>query len=393
MAFAPIKVSGSLTFCEGENVVLSTSQVNGATYQWYKNGAAIPSAQDSTLKVNSAGIYLVKIVNNSIVSASAPYIVSVKPAASVPVLTMMGTGNLCQGTATILHSSTPAGIQWYKDGILLAGTTDFNYRVSTPGKYKVRANSNGCLSSFSNEITIAISPTPAPAITASSNAVCGGESVILDATSVGGYTYQWNINGEQFPGAVSSRLSSTNGGNFSITVSYNGCSATSEIITLTKAPSPPKPTIILSGTSLTSSAQNGNQWFRDGVAITGATSQVYTPTSSGNYSIQVSQNGCKSTMSDLYAFFYTAVVFIDNDHFIKLSPNPVKDEIVLDFKLDGIYQLNVDLLDLNGRLVKRWQGQKNRSRLYLADCAKSIYIARVYSANGKVIAALKLVRQ
>jgi len=393
LAFAPIKVSGSLTFCEGENVVLSTSQANGATYQWYKNGAAIVLANDSTLVVNTAGIFLVRVNNNGVIAASAPYIVSVKPAAPTPVLTMTGTGNLCQGTAVLLHSSTPTGIQWYKDDILLAGVTDFNYSVNMPGKYKVIANSNGCYSSSSNELTIAIRSIPAPTISVTSNTGCDGDSVILDANHVSGSTYQWNINGEQLPGAISPRLSAKKGGSFSVTESNNGCSATSATIVITKAPSPPKPSITLSGTSLYSSALNGNQWFRDGVAITGATAQVFTPTSSGNYSIQVVQNGCKSAMSEPYTFVFTAVVFIDNAHFIKLSPNPVKDEMILDFKLEGIYQLNIDLLDLNGRLVKQWQRQKNRSRLYLADCAKSVYVARIYSANGKVIAALKLIRQ
>jgi FG-GAP-like repeat/IPT/TIG domain len=390
---AIINVSGPLTFCEGENVVLKTSSTNGAFYQWYKNGAAIATANDSILTVTTAGIYSVKITINSIVSASAPYIVSVKPLAPQPVLTVDGTGNLCQGTATLIHSSTQVGIKWYKDDILLAGITDSVYRVSTAGRYKVIATSNGCPSSFSNEVTIAINPTPVPTITASSSTFCEGDSVILNANSVVGYTYQWNINGEQLPGAISSRLASKNGGNFSITESNNGCSVTSSAITITRILSPPKPTITLNGTNLSSSALNGNQWFRDGVAINGATSQVYNATISGNYSVQVTQNGCKSAMSELRAVVITSVVFIDNTHFIRLSPNPVKDEMVLDFKLDGIYQLNIDLLDLNGRLLKRWKDQQQGSRLYISNYARSVYIARVYSANGKIMAVLKLIRQ
>ena len=390
---ALIKVSGPLRFCEGESVTLNTHSINGASYQWFKNGTAITSANDSVLIVTVAGIYSVKIMENGNISASAPYIVIVKPMAPQPVLTVTGTGNLCLGTATLLHSSAQTGIKWYKDDIHLTGITDSVYRVSTAGKYKVIANSNGCQSSFSNEITIAIHPITTPIITTSSNTICEGDSVILNATTVAGHSYQWNINGEQLPGATLSRLASKNAGSFSITESNNGCSATSNPITITRSPSPPKPIITLSGTNLNSSSQNGNQWFRDGVAINGATSQVYNATSTGNYSVQVTQNGCKSTMSDLYAVVVTGVVYIDNTHFIKLSPNPVKDEMILDFKLDGIYQLNIDLLDLHGRVVKRWQDQQKGSRLYIANYAKSVYIARVYSANGKVIAVLKLIRQ
>ena len=98
-------------------------------------------------------------------------------------------------------------------------------------------------------------------------------------------------------------------------------------------------------------------------------------------------------MLELRAVVITSVVFIDNTHFIRLSPNPVKDEMILDFKLDGIYQLNIDLLDLNGRLLKRWQDQKQGSRLYISNYARSVYIARVYSENGKIMAVLKLIRQ
>jgi hypothetical protein len=390
---ALINVSGPLTFCEGGSVVLKTSSINGAFYQWYKNGAAIATANDSILTVTTAGIYSVKITKNGIISASAPYNVNVKPLPPQPVLTVAGTGNLCQGAATLLHSSTQVGIKWYKDDILLASITDSVYRVRTAGKYKVIANSNGCSSSFSNEITVAINPTPTPKITASSNTFCEGDSVILNANSVSGHTYQWNINGEQLPGAISTRLSSKNGGNFSITESYNGCSTTSNVTTVTRISSPPKPTITLTGTNLSSSAQSGNQWFRDGVAITGAISQVYNATISGNYSVQVTQNGCKSTMSELRAVVITSVVFIDNTHFIRLSPNPVKDEMILDFKLDGIYQLNIDLLDLNGRIIKRWRDQQKGSKLNISNYARSFYLARAYSNEGKIIAVLKLIRQ
>src|SRR4030095_3163290 len=89
---ALINVSGPLTLCQGESVVLKTSSINGAFYQWYKNGAAIATANDSILTVTIAGIYSVKITVNSIVSASAPYIVNVKPLAPQPLLTVDGTG-------------------------------------------------------------------------------------------------------------------------------------------------------------------------------------------------------------------------------------------------------------------------------------------------------------
>ena len=66
---------------------------------------------------------------------------------------------------------------------------------------------------------------------------------------------------------------------------------------------PPIPTIS-SGTSsscdsnnitLTSSSTLGNQWYKDGVAINGATSQTYSATVSGNYTVQVTSIGCTAS--------------------------------------------------------------------------------------------------
>jgi hypothetical protein len=63
---AIINVSGSLTFCEGESVVLKTSSINGAFYQWYKNGAAIATANDSIL----TGYYLREFIQLSSLSTA-----------------------------------------------------------------------------------------------------------------------------------------------------------------------------------------------------------------------------------------------------------------------------------------------------------------------------------
>lgn len=393
LAVAPITAQGPTEFCQGGNVLLKTSSVNGASYQWYKDGAAITSATDSVFTANVAGIYSVKITNNGIVSTSGPVNVSVKSIPSAPVLSVTGSGTICQGTATVLHSSIQAGIAWYKDNVL-TNIADSVYRVSTAGTYKLIANSNGCLSPSSNEITISVNPAPSATITASANALCeGSDSITLTANNGNGYAYQWNINDEQLPGTILSSLITKNAGNFSVTENSNGCSATSKTIAISKNPSPPKPVITLVGADLKSSAQNGNQWFKDGVAIASATSQTYTPAGSSNYSVQVTQNGCKSTMSDAYVFVVTAVVSIDNTHFIKLSPNPVQGQMIIDFNLNGIYQLNINLIDLNGRVIKSWKNQRSGGVLNISESSKSIYLARIFSSNGKIVSTLKLIKQ
>src|SRR6185369_11987081 len=60
-----ITPSGPTTFCFGGSVTLSSSTVNAAAYQWFKNGVAIVGATAQTYLINSlaqSGSYTVQTV-------------------------------------------------------------------------------------------------------------------------------------------------------------------------------------------------------------------------------------------------------------------------------------------------------------------------------------------
>jgi hypothetical protein len=66
--------------------------------------------------------------------------------------------------------------------------------------------------------------------------------------------------------------------------------------------------------------------------------------------------------------------------------------MILEFKLNEIFQLNIDLLDLNGRMIKQWKNQKTGSILYLTDSPNTMFLAKIYSANGKINTTLTLIK-
>ncbi len=71
------------------------------------------------------------------------------------------------------------------------------------------------------------------------------------------------------------------------------------VLMITLLPYPETPTITVTGRStLISSAARGNQWYRDGVIIEGATEQSYTATESGSYTVTASNGYCVSDMSE-----------------------------------------------------------------------------------------------
>ncbi len=64
-------------------------------------------------------------------------------------------------------------------------------------------------------------------------------------------------------------------------------------------PIPETPTITIQGKStLVSSAEIGNQWYKDGEPIDGAESKEYTATETGLYSVTASNGRCESDMSE-----------------------------------------------------------------------------------------------
>jgi triacylglycerol esterase/lipase EstA (alpha/beta hydrolase family) len=87
-----------------------------------------------------------------------------------------------------------------------------------------------------------------------------------------------------------------------ITATDTEARTTSKAYSLTINPA--TPTISAFGTfcddgsvTLVSSSSSGNQWFKDGPAIPGATGQTYATTAAGLYMVQVTTNGCLSAVS------------------------------------------------------------------------------------------------
>ena len=113
------------------------------------------------------------------------------------------------------------------------------------------------------------------------------------------------------------------------------------------------------GSDLVSSVASGVQWFANGVAIAGATSQKYKPTAAQAalpntlYSVVVTSGGGCTSVSD--AVRYSAIPLgIDNPAFsAKLSvyPNPTVDKFTVELGLEKLGKVSIKLLDAAGKLV------------------------------------------
>ncbi|NEQ54830.1 MAG: T9SS type A sorting domain-containing protein, partial [Leptolyngbya sp. SIO3F4] len=131
---------------------------------------------------------------------------------------------------------------------------------------------------------------------------------------------------------------------------------------------------------LSSSATEGNQWFLDGVAISGATGQTYNVTQSGSYTVQVIDGSCTSEISE--AFAVTAldenIAMLDNS--LVIYPNPTNDLLHLNW--DRNLKLNpviMEIFSTDGRklLSKDLENSSYAIQVKLGQFTNGLYIIKL----------------
>ena len=300
-----ISAGATTTFCQGNNVVLSTTTTFD-TYQWQKDGVDIVGATDQNYTAIVSGSYLVNVTAVLDCGSSNTITVTVNPNPTINITPATAT-TFCSGGSVVLNATTGlTTYQWQKDGVNIVGATEDNYTASTSGDYSVDVtNSNGC-SSSSTATTVTVNPNPTIDITpATATTFCDGGSVVLNATT-GLTTYQWQKDGVDIVGATEDNYTASTSGDYSVDVTNsNGCSSSSTATTVTVNPNP---TIDITPATATTFCDGGSvvlnatagmdtyQWQKDGVDIVGATEDNYTASTSGDYSVDVTNsNGCSSS--------------------------------------------------------------------------------------------------
>lgn len=281
-----------LVLCPGELVTL-TSSSNG-TVIWL-NGVeeGVPFAPTQTTTYNAAAI--------SAQSCSAQGSITITVENVSPPVISASQSVLCEGTgsATLQVPNVYSGYHWSNSNGEIIGATSNSLVVSTADIYTVNVTTaNGC--SVSNNFIITNSPTPESSFTMSASSICSGAQAVLTATAVDGATYQWLRNGSVVQNGGLTYNASQPGQYTLIVTSSQGCSATSDVQTLT-VQSLPQPQIsatvtqICPGTNSTITATPIDgatyQWLFNGQQVIDATGISFITTQAGNYQVQATL-GC-----------------------------------------------------------------------------------------------------
>jgi len=155
------------------------------------------------------------------------------------------------------------------------------------------------------------------------------------------------------------------------------CRSTSRTaLTVTVNPVPAQPSILVNGSTLSSSAASGNQWFFNGVPIAGATAQSFSAAASGAYTVVVTQNGCSSMASAAVNFIATSVNAPQLDARLQIAPNPVQRQLEVRYT-GSPAQFEAALVSFNGSQVLAKRRFTQQVSIDMQPFASGAYIIRV----------------
>ena len=219
---------------------------------------------------------------------------------------------------------------------------------------------------------------PAPKITISGiMSVCSGSSTTL--TAGGSSSYSWSVG----PTTATYTVSPVSNTTYTVTGTLNGCTSSASQMVTVKA-LPQIPVITEKASMLSSTAASSYQWYLDGSEISGASSQSYTPTVTGTYSVKITgTNGCSASSADFHIIFF-GVNEQSKENLIQIAPNPSEGLFYIDIKDDDFVSLWIT--DGRGAMVLAIESYSNQ--IDLTKQSPGMYFCNVLTSKGLAIRKL-----
>jgi len=89
-------------------------------------------------------------------------------------------------------------------------------------------------------------------------------------------------------------------------------------------------------------------------------------------------------MSDKYYYLVTALNNLSAESNIKLYPNPVKNQITVNYQVQGVAKAIVEITDEFGRKLMVVKNVKSGDQLDVSSLTGGVYFVKTYSENGKL---------
>ena len=231
-------ISGDNSFCDGGSARLlaGSNASKSAIYQWVVNNSSIIGNNSSILTTNADGKYYFLVNDNNGCISRSPDFNVVKT--SNPTVNITGTNSFCKGLNTTLTSNVKEGTPpysyiWNEGDTTKTGNNTNTLIVSKGGNYKVFViDSKSCVV---QSTVYSVTQNEYPVITLIKNNttdITQNTTTTLSIPTVAGQSIQWNKDGVSIAGATNNSLIITQPGNYTVSVSTNGCTTISEIVVI-----------------------------------------------------------------------------------------------------------------------------------------------------------------
>lgn len=308
-----------------------------------------------------------------------------------------GPMNLCTGgSVTFSTNAGPYSRQWYKNGVAINGATALTYTATTAGDYFVMLTDAAGCAVASVIKTVTINEFPVINLTPSGTVnYCSGDTVVVYADSLPGYTFQWKKNNVNIAGATQRSYAVTQSGTFSVRVT-SACGKVSKdslvcnkIFNPAAVITPNGPTTFCTGSSVTLNANTftgvSYQWKKDGLNFNNNLSYTITG-GSGAFAVLESANGCSRLSNTIVVTVNCREGDVDiSIPAVTVFPVPVSGSSSI--RLDGVesYEgIYFELMDLTGKMLLKLPCEGAVTTLSGEGFADGIYLLRTLNRQQQL---------
>ena len=372
------EISHNSPLCVGEQLLLTTSAVTNAIYEW-KNNQEIVISNNQNVAIDNvvttmSGVYTLVVSVNGCVSPEASVTIQIKPNPATPNIS--SNSPICEGQIINFSSETitNAIYEWINpQGNVFSSEEDpqvTDATINHSGQYVLKVKVDGCYS-IPAITDVSVLGKPTKPIATTNAPICFGETLTLSTQEITGAAYAWyDKNGTLVSDQAShSFASATNAlsGTYKLIVIVDGCESEPEFVNVQVKDLPAKPSISSNAPICEGETLNLNtnlvpnalyEWSKDNNVISNQQNVVLndaTTSTSGKYFLKISVDGCESEKAQLDVIVKAkpvAPIISSNDPIcegekLTLSTNPVngasyewKDNNLSVIGDQSIYEIN-----------------------------------------------------
>jgi hypothetical protein len=211
--------------------LVSTLANPGATYSysWTRNAAAFPGTA-STNTATNIGTYVVNATHPTrpLCNATDTKIVN---NTNTMTTTLGSDATLCNNPSVTFTSSLTGSAftyEWLRNGVVIGGATSSSYAATSLGTYRINLVHPVSACSIFDEAIANNTNTNTTNIGADVNLCSNPSATFSSSLTAGYYTYQWQRDGVNIPGATASSYNATIAGVYRLNITHpiTGCEVT-----------------------------------------------------------------------------------------------------------------------------------------------------------------------